>query len=113
MVDTTVIKAVKYFEEILREKGLNISRLIVFGSSSTGSATTGSDIDLAVISDDFKDKDLITRVLLTKDAELNTIRKFRVPLDIITLTPEEFDAVDSVLLKNIRKGITVSSASMA
>jgi len=113
MVDTTVIKAVKYFEEILREKGLNISRLIIFGSSSTGSATTGSDIDLAVISDDFKDKDLITRVLLTKDAELNTIRKFRVPLDIITLTPEEFDAVDSVLLKNIRKGITVSSASMA
>ena len=113
MVDTTVIKAVKYFEEILREKGLNLSRLIIFGSSSTGSATTGNDIDLAVISDDFKDKDLITRVLLTKDAELNTIRKFRVPLDIITLTPEEFDAVDSVLLKNIRKGITVSSASMA
>jgi predicted nucleotidyltransferase len=113
MVDTTVIKAVKYFEEILREKGLNISHLIIFGSSSTGSATTGSDIDLAVISDDFKGKDLITRVLLTKDAELNTIRKFKVPLDIITLTPEEFDAVDSVLLKNIRKGITVSSASMA
>jgi len=113
MVDTTVIKAVKYFEEILREKGLNISHLIIFGSSSTGSATTGSDIDLAVISDDFKGKDLITRVLLTKDAELKTIRKFRVPLDIITLTPEEFDAVDSVLLKNIRKGITVSSASMA
>ena len=113
MVDTTVIKAVKYFEQSLREKGLNISRLIIFGSSSTGSATTGSDIDLAVISDDFKDKDLITRVLLTKDAELNTIRKFKVPLDIITLTPEEFDAVDSVLLKNIRKGITVSSASMA
>jgi predicted nucleotidyltransferase len=97
----------------VKEQGVRVSRLIVFGSSGTGTRAAGSDIDIAVISDDFKGKDLFARTLLTKDAELNTIRTFRIPLDILTLTPEEFDAADSILMRGIRKGVTVSPASPA
>jgi len=30
------------------------------------------------------------RALLTKDAEMHTVKKFKVPLDVITLTTEEY-----------------------
>jgi len=53
---------------------------------------------------------MIARTLLTKDAELNTIRKYRIPLDIITLTIDEYRDQNSIFLRNVRKGIPVISA---
>lgn len=84
--------------------------MVLFGSSSTGAKSAGSDIDIAVISNDFCGKDMIERTLLTKDAELNTIRKYRMPLDIITLTTDEYRDQNSIFLRNVRKGIPVVSA---
>lgn len=111
MVEAKVLEAVKYFERCVREGGLSLSKIVIFGSSGTGTSTIESDVDIAVISDDFRGKDVFYRALLTKDAEINTIRKFRIPLDVITLTPEEFNEEHSLLVKNIRKGVTISSAS--
>jgi len=110
MVDSKVIEAVNFFRANILEKGIRIHDLVLFGSSSTGAASAGSDIDIAVISDDFCGMDMIERTLLTKEAELNTIRKFRIPLDIITLTTEEYRDQNSIFLRNVRKGIPVFSA---
>jgi uncharacterized protein len=93
--------------------GLHISDLILFGSSSSGVLQPGSDIDIAVISDDFSGMDIFARALSTKDAELSTIRKYRIALDIITLAPHEYQDQNSLFLNNIRKGIPVHSAQSA
>ena len=37
----------------------------------------------------FAIKDIFERAAMTKDAEIRTLRKFMIPLDIVTLTPEE------------------------
>jgi predicted nucleotidyltransferase len=110
MVDTKIIEAVNFFKANILENGIRIHDLVLFGSSITGVTSAGSDIDIAVISDDFIGMDMIARTLLTKDAELNTIRKYRIPLDIITLTTEEYREKNSIFLKNVRKGIPILSA---
>lgn len=110
MVDPKVIEAVNFFRANIIKKGIRVQDLVLFGSSSKGSTLSGSDIDIAIISDDFNGMDMIARTLLTKEAELNTIRKYRVPLDIITLTTEEYKDQNSIFLKNVRKGIPVLSA---
>jgi predicted nucleotidyltransferase len=110
MVDPKVIEAVNFFKANILEKGIRIHDVILFGSSSTGAIAAGSDIDIAVISDDFNGMDMIARTLLTKDAELNTIRKYRIPLDIFTLTVDEYRDQNSLFLRNVRKGIPVLSA---
>jgi predicted nucleotidyltransferase len=110
MVDPKVMEAVHFFKENILEKGIRIHDLVLFGSSSTGATSAGSDIDIAVISDDFRGMDMIARTLLTKDAELNTIRKYRIPLDSITLTTDEYRDQNSLFLRNVRKGIPVISA---
>jgi uncharacterized protein len=107
MVDAKVLEAVNFFSEQIRKNGIRINTLILFGSSGTGTATPGSDIDIAIISDDFTDRDIFDRALLTKDAEMHTVKKFKVPLDIITLTPEEFQDSNSLIAGTLRKGIMV------
>ena len=91
MAERKVIEAIEFFEKSLVDSGLNVSEIILFGSQSKENQVRESDIDLIIISDDFKDKNIIERANVTKDAEINTIRKFLIPFDIVTLTPEEFE----------------------
>jgi uncharacterized protein len=84
-------EVVRFFSTCLKEKGLKVSKIIIFGSQAKGMATVESDIDIVIVSEDFKKKNIFKRAELTKDAEIRTIKKFMVPLDIITMTPEEYE----------------------
>ena len=107
MVDAKVLEAVNFFSLQIRNSGIRINNLILFGSSSTGTSTPGSDIDIAIISDDFVNMDIFDRALLTKDAEIQTVKKFKVPLDVITLTPEEYQDKSSLIAGTLRKGVVL------
>jgi uncharacterized protein len=113
MVDAKVLEAVKLFGTVARKNGLHIHDIIVFGSSVRGMASSHSDIDIAIVSDDFTGKDVFERALLTKDAEIRTVRKFRVALDVLSLTPEEYRDPSSLIAGTIRKGIIVPVPSSA
>jgi predicted nucleotidyltransferase len=102
MVDAKIIEAVNFFKTTLESKGIRINDLILFGSSSTGVLHPGSDIDIAVTSDDFSGMDIFARAVSTKDAELSTLRKFHIALDIITLTPDEYNDQNSLFFDKIR-----------
>ena len=110
MVKDKIAEAIKFFENCLKEKGLNVSKIILFGSHSTGKATIDSDVDILIISPDFQNKDIFERARLTKEAEINTIKKFRVPLDIITLTSEEFESNKSIVAEYARQGKVMYAA---
>jgi predicted nucleotidyltransferase len=113
MVDAQVLEAIKFFSIIVKENGIHIHDLVLFGSSSTGAATLKSDIDIAIISHDFAGKNIFERALMTKDAEIQTVRKFKVALDVLTLTPEEYRDPTSLIAGTLRKGIIVPTVSSA
>ena len=89
MVKRKVRAAVEFLDRCLREGGVTPSKVIVFGSQAKGRATKQSDIDVVIISEDFRNKDILERATMTKEAEIKTLKKFMIPLDILTLTPEE------------------------
>ena len=97
MAKSIVLEAITFLEHQLGKSGLRIFKLILFGSQATGQANEGSDIDIVVLSEDFRNKDIFERALLIKDAEILTIKKFMVPFDIITMTPEEFESSSSLV----------------
>lgn len=86
------------------ENGLKVQKIILFGSHVHGAATSDSDIDVVIVSDNFRKKSIFTRARLTKEAEIQTIRKFMIPLDIITMTPEEMEDGTSAIANFARKG---------
>ena len=107
MVKDRVTKAVEFLTQCLRESSLEFSKIILFGSQAKGVATEESDIDVVIISDDFEGKDIFDRATLTKDAEIKTIKKFMLPLDIITMTPEEWEKGDSLIVEFAKGGEVV------
>ena len=104
MVKNRVVWATEFLQQCLKETGLDISKIILFGSQSREEATEESDMDVLIISEDFQGKDVFERANLTKDAEIITTKKFMIPFDIITLTPDEFEDETSPVAEYARKG---------
>ncbi len=83
-------KIIKFIEDNLKDSGIRVSKIVVFGSQIKNSTNRNSDIDLIIVSDDFKNKDIIKRGRMTMDAEIQAIRKFRIPLDVLKMTRKEY-----------------------
>jgi predicted nucleotidyltransferase len=64
------------------------THLVVFGSRAAGTARAGSDIDLIIVSERFRQISIPDRM----GDFLNTVRP-DVAVDAICYTPEEFDAL--------------------
>lgn len=85
-----VQEIVKYFKDRLADSRI-AAEVILFGSHNGGTPREDSDVDLLIISNAFEGKDIFERSAMTRTAKLAAVRKFVVPLDIINLTPEEFE----------------------
>lgn len=107
MVKKRAKEIVRFFFDCLKEKELKVSKIIVFGSQAKGEATEESDIDIVIVSEDFKRKNIFKRAELTKEAEIRTIKKFMVPLDIISMTPEEYENRTSLMAEYAHEGEVV------
>lgn len=104
MAEKRVIEVIRFLENCLKSNGLPISKIILFGSHARGKPTKESDIDILIISDCFRNKDIFERAKITRDAEIMTIRKFMIPLDIITMAPEEFESETSIMGDFVKDG---------
>lgn len=97
-MDKDAIKElVMYLKQSLIDSGLTIESIAMFGSALSGFIQGDSDIDLILISSDFANKDIFERAKMTMKSETATLRKFKIPMDIINLSPEEYES------SNIRK----------
>ena len=96
MAESKAVRAAKFVEQALKGAGLDDARVILFGSHATGIARPDSDVDIPIISPAFRGKDIFERAQMTKDAELRAMQEFGLPFDVVTLTPEEFDADSSM-----------------
>lgn len=110
MASRKVMNAINYLRERIEANGVRVNRIVLFGSHAAGTAAPHSDIDIVIISQDFKRKDIFKRAEMTGLAEWETIRKYKVPFDIVTMTPEEFDKGGSIIADYAQQGKTVYAA---
>jgi len=90
MDKATIDEVVEYLKLSLLKSGVQVDSIALFGSALHGNMDKESDIDLIVISSDFINLDLFERARLTMKPETETLRKFKIPMDIINLSPEEY-----------------------
>jgi len=62
MVKREVVKAVKILEKLLRERGIKIYKIVVFGSYAKGKEKKESDLDIIVVSENFEGKNIFEKV---------------------------------------------------
>ncbi|MBI5416484.1 nucleotidyltransferase domain-containing protein [Candidatus Poribacteria bacterium] len=53
MVDAKIINIVQKFISVLIGNGINVEKVVLYGSYASGNIRTDSDLDIAVISSDF------------------------------------------------------------
>jgi predicted nucleotidyltransferase len=53
-MDKKITKTLEKFKSALQAQGIKVSRITLFGSCASAKAAQGSDIDVAVLSEDFK-----------------------------------------------------------
>lgn len=96
---------VMFFNKVLKTNGFSDFKTILFGSQTTGHASPESDVDIVVVSKKFEKKDIFQRGRMIKKAEMDTIKKYMIPMDVMTLTPQEFDNQNSLIAQYAKTGI--------
>ncbi|MBI1937749.1 MAG: nucleotidyltransferase domain-containing protein [Ignavibacteriales bacterium] len=94
----------------LIDGGMNVYKVVLFGSYYKGTPHKDSDIDIAVVSDDFKGKDIWERGPMTYDAEVAVIREFDIPVDLIKLTVDEYENETRMIASYVKEGKVVYSS---
>ncbi len=89
-MDKKIVEILKEFKSALEVMGVRVTRMILFGSYATGDKKESSDIDVAVISEDFKTMNLLERMETIGLA----LAKARImePIEAIGYTQKEFNS---------------------
>lgn len=95
-----VLKIVSRFKKAIEAQNIRVDRIIVFGSQATGKAREGSDIDVVVISDDFKDKGYWERIDILSAAIYDVFE----PIEAIAMTTEEWGNGTSPVTDYVKDG---------
>jgi hypothetical protein len=90
MDKATINELIDFLKQSLIKSGIHVDSIALFGSALTGKMDKDSDIDIIIISSDFINLDLFERAKLTMKPETETIRKFKIPMDILNLSPDEY-----------------------
>jgi len=111
MVKRDVSEILGFISEKLSEKKINVYKVILFGSYYNGEPNLNSDIDIAIVSNDFVDKNPLERGKLLRDIELETINKFDLPVDLIKLTIDEYENETRMIVSYVKEGKVVYSSN--
>ncbi|HCG77018.1 MAG: nucleotidyltransferase domain-containing protein [bacterium (Candidatus Ratteibacteria) CG_4_10_14_3_um_filter_41_18] len=95
---------IEYLKNLLEKRGFEIDKIILFGSYVRGNYREDSDVDIVVISKDFSGKDIFERAKMLGDIEWLLMEKFLIPLDIITMSPEDFKKGISPISQYAKEG---------
>lgn len=109
MVEERLNDTINFFVNELKNEGLRISKIILFGSHASGKATEESDIDLVVVSEDFEGKSIFEKVKLLNKADARTIKRFMIPLDVILMSQKDLESETSIIAGYARQGKVIYS----
>lgn len=98
-----VLKILSRLRLLLEQKDIHIEQLILFGSWARGAQREESDIDVVVVSKDFKKKDYWARINILADA----IYQVSAPIQAVAMTPEEWESKESPICDFAQAGETV------
>ncbi|MDZ4861085.1 MAG: nucleotidyltransferase domain-containing protein [Candidatus Hydrogenedentes bacterium] len=100
MDQTTVPEVIEEFRKALDARGVSVQQIVLFGSHAYGQPHEGSDIDLAVISEDFREMDQWSRIELLSEVIADVWQ----PIDAVAKTPEEWDDNGSIIVAIAKQG---------
>lgn len=104
MAKREIIKIKEILIKLLQERGIHIEKIVVFGSYAKGKESKDSDIDLIIVSKDFRNKDIFERVELTRGIHGKLIEEVMKPFDIMYYSDREWKEGRSLIVNAAKEG---------
>jgi len=100
-------KIIEITKNILKEnfktRRLRLNKLILFGSYAGKSFTKESDVDLIIVSSDFRNKSLSKRVKIMLGLNRELVRHLKKPVDTFYYSDEEWNKEESLIINEAKK----------
>jgi predicted nucleotidyltransferase len=84
-------------------RSLSLDRIILFGSAARSAAKEDSDIDLIIVSKNFRDVGIFARCEMMKGLNRSLVRRFKIPFDTMYYSDLEWEQEESPLLDTVRR----------
>lgn len=85
-------------KRLLELRGIDVHKIVVFGSYVEGKENRESDIDIIVVSKDFDKEDIFGRVELTAGIHRELVEKIMIPVDIMYYSTKEWKKGNSLII---------------
>jgi uncharacterized protein len=107
MADRKIREVANSIKDFLKDRSIRLDKVIVFGSYIKGDYNKDSDIDIAIISQDFEDKDIFEKADMLRGLKWFLVESFALPFDIIPLSLKEWQEGTSLAVEFIKEGKVV------
>src|SRR3989304_5872799 len=97
------IKAINILKELGKQRGMDVDKIVVFGSYARGAEKKGSDIDIIIVSRDFEGKEIFERVKLASGLHRQLVKKTMIPADIMYYSPSEWKKGNSLIINQAKE----------
>lgn len=102
-IDLKVEDIKDLLEKLLKQKGISINKIILFGSFIKGGFGEESDIDIIIVSKDFRDKSIFERVERTTGIGRELVKRFEKPFDLVYYSDEEWEKKPLLLINEAKE----------
>ena len=92
-------------KELLKNSGIPVNNLAIFGSVMRGKDNAESDLDMIVISKAFENKNIFQRADMLYKPETEFMKTVNFPVDIISYTKAEY--LESIESKRLESRIII------
>lgn len=108
MVEGIVKQAADIIRDFLNSRNISTDKIVIFGSYARGDYKQDSDIDVAIISRDFENKDIFQKAEMLKGLKWLLVDKIMLPFDIIPISLAEWTESSSLTVEFIKSGKVLS-----
>ncbi len=108
MADATVREAAQLIKDFLKERNITADEIVVFGSYAKGNYTRDSDLDMAIISRDFNEKDVFQKAEMLKGLKWALVEKFELAFDIVPMSLKQWQESSSLVVDFVKEGESLS-----
>ena len=105
-IPSNIINIIENFIRLLKEENIIIEKVILFGSYAKGTYRDDSDIDLAIISPNFKEEDCIENMTLL----LCKANILKADIQTIPFSVEEYNNPKGIMEEILNTGIELQVA---
>ena len=103
MAKKIMMQIEKMLLKLFAERAIIINKIVVIGSYSKSLNKLGSDIDIIVISSNFRNRDIFERVEATSGIHRELVRKLNKPIDIMYYSDVEWERGRSLIINEAKQ----------